>query len=86
MCNKTPQYLLAMAYSTINPKTGFPFSYDGEPFASYHKTNEFKVGNDHLICEVLRRPRLDPNRVGVRWGNNDQQKPKYWSPNIFLCG
>ena len=36
MCNKTPQYLLVMAYGIINPETEFPFSFDREPFVSYH--------------------------------------------------
>ena len=45
MKRKDPIYLLVMANGLINPKTGFPFVYDGEPFISYHKKNEFKVCN-----------------------------------------
>ena len=60
-CNSTPQYLLVMAYGIINPKTGFPFAYDEELFTSYHKKNEFKVGNNHLRGKVIQRACLDSN-------------------------
>ena len=53
--HETPPFVLAMAYGIINPKTGLPLAYDGEPFSSYPKKNEFKVGNHHLRCEVIRR-------------------------------
>ena len=79
MCDKNPQYLLVMAYGIINPETGFPFSFDREPFISYHKKSELKIGNNHLRCEVVRRARLNPNWVGVRWGNNALPKPLSWS-------
>ena len=79
MCHKTLQYLLVMAYRIINPGTGLPFFFDREPFISYHKKSELKVGNNHLRCEVVRRAQLEPNWVGVRWGNNDQPKPMSWS-------
>ena len=55
MCNISPQYLFAMVYGIIMPKTGFLFSYNGEPFTSYHKKNAFKVGSNHLISKVLCR-------------------------------
>ena len=73
-----------MAHDMINPKTGFPFSLDGEPFSSYHKKNEYKVGNTHLVCEVLRRAQLNPNWVGVRSGNNDEPQPKSWNKTKCL--
>ena len=63
MKRKDLTYLLVMANGIINPKSGFPFAYDEEPFISYHKKNEFKVGNIHLRCEVVRRARLDPNFI-----------------------
>ena len=78
-CNTNPQYLLVMAYGIINPETGFPFAYDEEPFTSYHKKNELKVGNNHLRGEVIQRARLDSNWVGVRWGNNVVPKSGSWS-------
>ena len=65
-CNKNPRFLLAMAHDVINPQTGFPFSHNSEPFISYYKKNEFKVGNNNLICEVIRRARLDTGWVGGR--------------------
>lgn len=69
-CKKNPKFLLAMAHGIINPTTGFPLLRpDGEPFCSYHKKNEYKVGNTHLISEITRRAKLDPNWVGVRLGN-----------------
>ena len=55
MCNKTPQYLLTIAYGIIIPETGFTFSYNEESFTSYHKMNRIKVGDNHLISEVLSR-------------------------------
>ena len=70
-----------MACRIINPKTEFPLAYDGEPFSSYHKKNEFKVGNNHLRCEVIQRARLDPNWVGSRRGNDDPPKTGSWSKN-----
>ena len=73
-----------MAHDVINPQTGFPFSHNSEPFISYYKKNEFKVGNNNLICEVIRRARLDTGWVGGRWGNNDQPQPKSWSKTKCL--
>ena len=84
MNHKVPQYLLVMASGIINPKTGFPFTYDGELFTSYHRKNEFKVGNNHLLCEVFRRARLDPNWVGNGRGNNDPPESASWSKK--MCG
>ena len=74
-----PKYLLVMANGTINPMSGFPISYDEDPFISYHKKNEFKVGNIHLRCEVVRRARLDPNFIGSKKGNSDPPKTASWS-------
>ena len=79
MKRKDPTYLLVMANGLIHPKTGFPFVYDGELFISYHKKNEFKVGNIHLRCEVVRRARLDPNFIGSKRGNSDPPKTASWS-------
>ena len=78
MKRKDPTYLLVMANGIINPKSGFPFAYDEEPFISYHKKNEFKVGNIHLRCEVVRRARLDPNFIGSKRGNSDPPKTASW--------
>ena len=50
-----------MAHEIINPKNGFLITLDDEPFSSFHKKNEYKVGNTHLICEVVCRARLNPN-------------------------
>lgn len=83
-CKNNPRFLLAMAHDVINPQTGFPFSHNSEPFISYYKKNEFKVGNNNLICEVIRRARLDTGWVGGRWGNNDQPQPKSWSKTKCL--
>ena len=78
-CKKDPKFLLAMAHGIINPKTGFPILRpDGEPFCSYHKKNEYKAGNTHLISEIIRRATLDPNWVGVRFGKNSLPQPKSW--------
>ena len=79
MKRKDPIYLLVMANGIINPKSGFPFAYDEDPFISYHKKNEFKVGNIHLRCEVVRRERLDPNFIGSKRGNSDPPKTASWS-------
>ena len=86
MKHETPPFVLAMAYGIINPKTGLPLAYDGEPFSSYHKKNEFKVGNNHLRCEVIQRARLDPNWVGSRRGNNDPPKSGSWSKKSAWSG
>ena len=83
-CNKNPKSLLAIAHEIIDPKTGFPFALDGEPFSSYHKKNEYKVGNTHLIYEVIRRAQLNPNWEGVGSGNNDQPQPKSWNKSKCL--
>ena len=84
-CNMNPKFLLAMAHDIINPKTGFPLlPLDGEPFCSFHKQNDYKVGNTHLISEIARRAVLDPNWVGIRSGNNDQPLPKSWSKSKCL--
>ena len=83
-CNKNPNFLLAMAHDIINPKTGFPLTLDGEPFCSFHKENEYKVGSTHLISEISRRARLNPNWVGIRSGNNDQPQPKSWNRSKCL--
>ena len=78
-CKINPKFLLAMAHDIINPKTGFPLStLDGEPFCYFHKKNDYKVGNTHLISEITRRVLSYPNWVGVRSGNNDQPQPKSW--------
>ena len=66
MKRNDPTYLLVMANGIINPNSGFPFAYNEEPFISHHKKNEFKVGNIHLPCEVVRRARLDPNFLEVK--------------------
>ena len=79
MKRKDPKYLLVMANGTINPMSGFPFAYDEDPFISYHKKNEFKVGNIHLRCEVVRRARLDPNFTGSKKDNSDPPKTASWS-------
>ena len=79
--HETPPSILAMAYGIINPITGLPLAYDGEPFSSYPKRNEFKVGNIHLRCEVIRRARLNPNWVGSRRGNDGLPKTGSWSKN-----
>ena len=56
-----PKFLLAMAHDIINQKTGFPLLLlDGEPFCSFHKMNDYKVGKTHLISEITRRAVLDP--------------------------
>ena len=73
-----------MAHEIINPKTGFPLTLDGEPFCSFQKKNEYKVGNTHLISGVSCRARLDPNWVGVISGNNDQPQPKSWNRSKCL--
>ena len=79
MKQKDPPYLLVMANGIINPKTGFPFTYDGEPFTSYHKKNEFKVGNNPLHCAVLRKAQLVPIWVGSgRSKNNEPPKTASW--------
>ena len=78
MKQKDPTYLLVMATGLINPKTGFPIVYDEEPFISYHKKNEFKVGNVHLRGEVVRRARLNPNFIGYNRGNGDPPKTASW--------
>ena len=83
-CNKNPKFLLAMAHKIFNPKTDFSLTLDGEPFCSFYKKNEYKVGNTHLISEISRRARLNPKRVGVRSGNNDQPKPKSWNRSKCL--
>ena len=83
-CNENPNFLPAMAHEIINPKTGFLFTLDGELFSSFHKKNEYKVGNTHLICEVIRRVRLNHNWVGVRSGNNDEPQPKSWNKSKCL--
>ena len=83
MKHKDPPYLLVMANGIINPKTGFSFTYDGEPFTSYYKKNEFKVGNNHLRCEILQRAQLIPNWVGSRRStNNEPPKTASWSKEM----
>ena len=84
-CNKNPKFLLAMAHGIINPKTGFPLlTPDGEPFCSFHKKNEYKVGNTHFISEITRRAKLDPNWAGVRLGNTSLPQPKSWNRSKCL--
>ena len=80
-----PKFLVAMAQDIINQKTGFPLlPLDGEPFCSFHKKNDYKVGNTHLISEISRRAVLDPNWVGIRCGNNNLPLPKSWSKSKCL--
>ena len=78
MKRKDPMYLLVMANGSINPKSGFPFTYDEDPFISYHKKNEFKVGNIHLRCEVVQRARLGPSFIRSKKGNSDPPKTASW--------
>ena len=78
---KDPTYLLVMATGLIHPKTGFPFVYDEEPFISYQKKNDIKVGNIHLRGEVVRRARLNPNFIGYNRGNGDPPKTASWPRN-----
>ena len=84
--HETPLFVLAMAYGIINPKTWLQLAYDGEPFSSYHKKNEFKVGNNHLHCEVIQRARLDPNWVGSRRGNDGPPKQGHGQKIISRSG
>ena len=84
-CKMNPKFLLAMAQDIINQKTGFPLlPLDGEPFCSFYKKNDYKVGNIHLISEISRRAVLDPNWVGIRCGKNDLPLPKSWSKSKCL--
>ena len=84
-CKMNPKVLLAMAHNIINPKTGFPLlPLDGEPFCSFHQKKDYMVGNAHLISEITRRAVLDPNWVGIRYGNNDLPLPKSWSKSKCL--